>query len=178
MANDLLNRELELAKAGDEAALAAVIMRQMPLIRRMARRAVGPGLDFDDAVQEGLIGLLRAVARYSDASSASFKTYAAVCIRNSIASASKAAARKKHSPLNFSVPLTDTHASPGPEEQAIVSEEILLALEKARRCLSEYEKTIFGLILQGYTVEEISTKLGRGQKSVENALQRARQKLR
>ena len=173
-----LEIEIKEAKKGNEAALAAIIMRQMPLIRRIAWRAVRPGLDFDDAVQEGLIGLLRAVMRYDTSNAASFKTYSAVCIRNAIASAARAADRKKHAPLNMSVPLTERHTAPGPEEQAIVNEEILHILRKVDKCLSAYEKSIFRLMLQGFGAEEISAKLGRPLKSVENALSRARQKLR
>ena len=178
MREPILPQELEAAKNGNEPALAAVIAHTMPMIRRFARRAVRPGLDFEDAVQEGLIGLFFAIEQYNPASGTSFHTFAAVCANNAILSAKKAAGRKKHAPLNQSIPLADTQSIPGPEEQTIVNEQVDITLEKARLTLSPFEKRVLQLRLLGYSGAEIAKRTGRTQKSVENALLRARSKLR
>lgn len=165
------------AKNGNEAALATIIARYMPLIRRLAKRTAQPGLDFDDAVQEGLIGLFAAIEHYRPDCGAAFSTYAAVCVRNVIHSAGKAAGRKKHQPLNQSVPLSEAESIPGPEEQAIASEQVKLTLEKARLTLSTFERRVLCLRMDGLSGPEIALHMGKPIKSVENALRRARHKL-
>lgn len=172
--------EIERAKNGDDAALAAIISKKMPVIRLYAHRAGRPGLDFDDAVQEGLIGLFNAINSYNTKGGASFATYSSSCIQNAIYSASRAAGRQKHAPLDNSVPLDQTHrhAAPTPEEQAIANEQVALTLEKARATLSVYEKAVLGLAMEGYSNAHIAKALGKNTKSIENALLRARNKLR
>lgn len=178
MKEAVLAREIAEARSGNEPALAAVIAQYMPLIQRLARRAARPGLEYDDAVQEGLIGLFAAIENYQDGKGAAFPTYAAVCVRNAILSAQKAAGRKKHAPLNHSVPLSERQSIPGPEEQTIAHETVSIALAKARRDLSQLEKSVLRLTLDGESQSEIARRLDRPVKSVENALRRARSKLR
>ena len=105
------------AKSGEEAALAALITRMMPAIRKGAAACVAPGLDYEDAVQEGLIGLFNAVRGYDPAQGARFSAYAAACILHAQRDARRRALRKKHAPLNFSVPL--------PAELALASAMVL-----------------------------------------------------
>lgn len=171
-------QEIEAARNGNEPALAAIIAKRMDLIRRIARKATYPGLDFDDAVQEGLIGLFRAIESYKVGSEASFSTYSAICIRNAIASARKTAGRKKHAPLNQSVPLSELESTPGPEDQAILNEQVSIALGKMHSNLSALEKSVLRLSLAGYSRKDIARELGVAIKSVENALLRARKKIR
>lgn len=171
-------QEIEAAKNGSEQALAAIIARQMPCIRRVARRSVRPGLDFEDAVQEGIIGLFHAIQHFNTGGGAAFQTFAGVCIQNAVTSASRAAGRKKHAPLNQSVPYSKEQTTPGPEERAIAHEEVSLTLEKAKKALSPFEKTVLRLVLAGNSHEQIAKKLGKDRKSIENALLRARKKLR
>ncbi len=170
--------QLKAAKAGGEAELAALIARFMPAIRRAARRAAGPGLDFDDAVQEGLIGLFSAIQSYGEGRGAGFSTYAAVCVSNAVASAKKAANRKKHAPLNHSIPISETQSVPGPEEAAIASEQVRVAMKKARTVLSPMEKKVLRLYLDGFPYRQIAKRLDVNEKAVENALGRVRKKLR
>ena len=110
---------LQQAQAGEESAIAALITAMMPAIRKGAAAAAAPGLDFDDAVQEGLIGLFHAVRGFDPAAGQTFTAYAAACIRHAQQDARRAALRKKHAPLNYSVPLPDAEEStdtrPGPE---------------------------------------------------------------
>ena len=130
MDDDLLAR----AQQGDEAALAALIARMMPAIRKGAAVCRAPGLDFEDAVQEGLIGLFQAVRGYRPAAGTPFAPYAAACIHHAQQDAQRAALRKKHAPLNFSVPLPDaeTIPQPGPEELAIAGERYADTLRRMR----------------------------------------------
>ena len=104
MKDDVLSMQIEQARNGDEQAIAGLIARQMPQIRSLAAKAVRPGLDFDDAVQEGIIGLFSALETFDAQKGAAFATYANVCVQNAIVSAVRAAGRSKHAPLNTSVP--------------------------------------------------------------------------
>ena len=96
---------LQQAQAGEESAIAALITAMMPAIRKGAAAVAAPGLDFDDAVQEGLIGLFHAVRSYRADKKVPFTAYAAACIANAQQDARRSATRKKHAPLNNSVPL-------------------------------------------------------------------------
>ena len=132
------------AQQGDENALAALIARMMPAIRKGAADCTAPGLDFDDAVQEGLIGLFRAVREYDPAVGPTFVAFAAASIRHAQQDARRAALRKKHAPLNFSVPLPDAQQStdtrPGPEEIAISGEQYADTMRRMQTELSELER--------------------------------------
>ena len=167
-----------LSRAGDEQALAALIARQMPAIRAAAARAVCPGLDFDDAVQEGLIGLFHAVGSFDPAREASFSTYANTCIRNAVLDAAKAAQRRQHAPLNTSVPLEEQQPAPGPEETVLADEGYASTLHEIETRLSPLERRVLGLYLAGETYSAIARRLDVTEKAVDNALQRVRAKLR
>lgn len=170
--------QIEAARNGSEPDTAAIIARFMPTIRRISRRAVSPGLDFDDAVQEGIIGLFSAIQTWRPGASAAFPTYATVCIHNAILTAKRTAGRKKHTPLNQSVPYTENESIPGPEEAADAREQVDITLQKARTLLSPMEKDVLRMTLDGASQKQIARKLGKSPKSVENALARARTKLR
>ena len=143
---------LQQAQAGEESAIAALITAMMPAIRKGAAAVAAPGLDFDDAVQEGLIGLFHAVRSYRADKKVPFTAYAAACIANAQQDARRSATRKKHAPLNNSVPLPENSAAPGPEELAIANE----------RCAAAQTAQLLHCT----------------PKAVENALMRARKKLR
>lgn len=166
------------AKAGNEAAIAAVIAHMMPAIRKGAARSAAPGLDFDDAVQEGLIGLFRAIRGYDPAKSAPFASYAAQCVFHAQADARRKAAGKRHAPLNTSVPLPEDSPAPGPEELAIQGERYEGTLSSIHAALSRLEYAALQKNLAGLTVAQTARRLGRSEKTVENALGRARRKLR
>lgn len=176
--SDISYSEIEAARMGSEPALASIIARRMGFIRRLASRATFPGLDMEDAVQEGLIGLFHAIETYRVSNKASFSTYSAICIQNAISTARKAAGRKKHAPLNQSVPLSESESIPGPEDQAILNEQVSITLGRMRTRLSVRERTVLRFALSGYPRKEIARRLGISQKSVENSLLRARRKLK
>lgn len=167
-----------LAREGDESALAAVIAREMPVIRAAAARAACPGLEFDDAVQEGLIALFHAVKTFDPAREASFSTYAGACIRNAASDAARAAKRRKHAPLNTSVPLSDEQPAPGPEETILAGERYATTMHTIETRLSPLEKQVLMLFLEGEAYGAIARRLAVTEKAVDNALQRVRAKLR
>ena len=169
---------VERARSGDEAALAALITRFMPAIRAAAARAVCPGLDFDDAVQEGLIALFHAAKTFDPGREASFATYANACIRNAAADAAKAAQRRKHAPLNTSVPLEEQQSAPGPEEAILEDERYVSTMRTIEEKLSARERQVLALFLLGESYGAIAKRLGVTEKAVDNALQRVRAKLR
>lgn len=173
-----LSVQIEQARNGDEQALAALIARQMPRIRALAAKAVCPGLDFDDAVQEGLIGLFSALETFDGAKGASFDTYAGVCVQNAVASAVRSSQRSKHAPLNHSVPYTERESTPGPEELLVQSERYNQTMQSIDTRLSTMEKQVLSLFLDGCSYSAIAKRLGVGEKAVDNALQRVRLKLK
>lgn len=186
MKNGNLTAQLNAVRAGDEAALAGLIARQMPMIRASAKRAVCPGLAFDDAVQEGIIGLLSAIRTYDEAKGAEFSTYANVCVQNAITAAVRAANRRKHAPLNQSVPYVEEAGAmyaaladmQGPEEQVLASEQLSQMMQDIRTRLSLRERQVLALFLDGLSYSAIATRLSISEKAVDNALQRVRAKLK
>lgn len=172
--SELINR----AKSGEETALAALIARMMPAIRRGAARYTAPGLDFEDAVQEGLIGLFDAVRSYDVSNGTPFVAYAAACIAHGQQDAARSATRKKHAPLNTSVPLPEDSVTPGPEELAIAGEAVDDVIRRMETRLSSFERGALLCAIDGHSTAETAQILGRDAKAVENALARARRKLR
>jgi RNA polymerase sporulation-specific sigma factor len=166
---------LQQAQAGEESAIAALITA---MIRKGAAAAATPGLDFDDAVQEGLIGLFHAVRSYRADKKVPFTAYAAACIANAQQDARRSATRKKHAPLNNSVPLPENSAAPGPEELAIANERCAAVLERINTQLSPLERGSLLASLEGHTAAQTAQLLHCTPKAVENALMRARKKLR
>ena len=169
---------LQQAQAGEESAIAALITAMMPAIRKGAAAVAAPGLDFDDAVQEGLIGLFHAVRSYRADKKVPFTAYAAACIANAQQDARRSATRKKHAPLNNSVPLPENSAAPGPEELAIANERCAAVLERINTQLSPLERGSLLASLEGHTAAQTSQLLHCTPKAVDNALMRARKKLR
>ena len=175
-----IDRDLLLqARQGDETAVAAVIARMMPVIRKGAAANTAPGLDFEDAVQEGLIGLFDALRSCRDSQLDSFPAYAAACIRHAQTDARRTALRKKHAPLNFSVPLAAADAAlPGPEERAIAEERCADVLARMHTQLSNLERQALCLTMDGIASEKAAARLGITPRAVQNAVTRARRKLR
>lgn len=164
------------AREGDDTAMASLIAHFMPLVRRGARECTCPGLDFEDAVQEGLIGLLQAVRCCK--ADIDFRPYAAACVRNAQRSARRRAGRKKNSPLNNSIPLTDSTPVPGPEQLILEREACFDALERFSSELSGLERRVLRLRIQGLRTSAIAGRLHISSKAAENALSRARRKLK
>lgn len=180
------------AAAGDKEAESELLERYKETVRAKARLYYIFGGDADDIMQEGMIGLFSAIGSFNPAKGASFKTFANLCINRRILSAVKKAQRLKHSPLNESLSL-DFPAEEGdartlgdilpadadtqPEASVLFNEMLKDILENKDRTFSELESKIISYLVKGYDYRRIAERLGRSPKSVDNAMQRIRQKL-
>ena len=182
-------RLCELAHDGDSHAEEILVTRYSRLVRKLARPYYLAGGDSDDLIQEGMIGLIYGVREFDGTKSASFRTYAEICVRSRLYSAVRAAARVKHIPLNQSVPLEipsfDSTSSiysaelvslTDPEDLIIGREGARDTLRWVRKQLSEFEARILGYYLDGLTIREMAEAVSRSPKSVDNAVQRIRRK--
>lgn len=169
------------------------------LVRSKAKAMFILGADSDDLIQEGMIGLFKAVRDYDSGRDASFHTFAQLCIARQMYTAVQASGRKKHSPLNYYISLyADAHESGGeeavgalmeriasesygggnPEEMMIESEEAERLEQAIEAALSPFEKQVLELCITGMGYAEIARILGREEKAADNAIQRIRAKLR
>lgn len=167
-----------------EARLSALLAEYMHVIKREALRYnVGAmGLGREDLELEGMMGLLRAARGWLPDAGASFSTYAGRCIRNAISSAAAAASRDKHQPLNTGVSLDEDILSASgvetPEAHSDASELRSELLEAISTALSSFEREALTLHLTGLSAAQTAERLGRTPKSIENALARARKKIK
>jgi len=172
---------LMLAQAGGETALDLLLRRYKPLVRRKARAFFLQGCDREDLVQEGMIGLVRAVRSY-DQAKGSFVAFAELCCTRQMISAVRSATRRRQIPGGALVPLTDlmdareSQGKTGPEELLIGREDKHLIEERLLAGLSAMERRILSLYLRGMPYAAIALDIGRDRKTVDNALQRARRK--
>ena len=171
---------------GNSQAETELVCRYGWLVRACARPLFLAGGDSEDLVQEGMLGLLAAIRSFDSGRDAAFRTFAEICIRSRLHSAVRAAQGGKHAPLNHSVsyepPLFDgTNAylfssAESPEDVVIGREELKERLEALKGRLSKFEAQILPPYLSGLSCGEIAQRVGRTQKSVENAIQRIRRK--
>lgn len=164
-----------------------LILRYGELVRACTRPLFLAGGDYEDLVQEGMIGLLQAIRTFDPAQGVPFSCFAAICIRRRAVSAVRAAAAQKHQPLNASVPFQPSSFGsavlpaqrPGqinPEEVMIGQEELAAFRAWLEDSLSSLEKKVLTLYLQGLSYHEIAKRINRSAKSVDNAVQRIRAK--
>lgn len=184
---------IALARQDDLIAQEYIVLRYKNLVRAKARPYFLVGADRDDIIQEGMIGLYKAMRDYDQDKNASFRAFADLCVTRQIITAIKAATRFKHVPLNsyvsFSMPtaaddnvrtfeevVSHTEVT-DPEELFIVKENFARVRGILNDMLSEFENQVLANYLDGATYQEISDKLGTHVKSVDNALQRVKKKL-
>lgn len=198
--NDLLNsienpdNQLAIeAQAGDVEAEEALIRKYSGIVYKKARAYFMAGADVEDVVQEGLIGLLKAVRKYDGEKNAAFGTFAEICVTSQIISAIRSADRVKHKPLNTSVSLNkpvehgenditigDTiSADPAdnPESMVILKDVVYYILNNGDNIFSDFEMKVLNEYIKGYTCEQISQRLKKTPKSIDNALQRTKKKV-
>jgi RNA polymerase sporulation-specific sigma factor len=185
---------IALAKQGDPTAYDRIVRRYYGFVRLKASSYFLTGGDSDDLIQEGLVGLYKAVRDYRTDRESSFRNFAELCITRQIITAVKTATRNKHMPLNQYVSFSSTPAStvdgeptldeviPGPTvhdpvNQVISSEEIQSLVACLSTALSELESRVLSLYLDGNSYEEIGERLGCDTKTVDNALQRVKRKV-
>ena len=183
---------VRLSQAGDHSALEEIVHRYLNLIRSRAGSYFIPGAEKDDIIQEGMIGLYKAVMEFDETKTAYFRSFAAACIRNNIITAVKTAARKKNSPLNSYISLTKGNYDDDSEtlldimalgferdpETIVIDREDADGIEYTiNKALSKLELQVLLEYLSGGSYNEIARKLGRDVKAVDNAIQRIKKKL-
>ena len=176
---DNIYKWISLAKKDDQDAFNEITKYFYPIIKNIASSYFIYGGDENDIIQEGFIGLYNAVRSYDDQKNDSFEKYAKICIHRSIITAIKSASRKKHSPLNdyIEIDKQDVISNDNPEKLVLNREKILLIYEKIDVELSDFEKSVLELFIDGYSYKEIAIKLKKPVKSVDNAIARIRSKL-
>ncbi len=184
---------LERVREGDSSALEFLINKYKNFVRAKARSYFLIGADHEDIVQEGMIGLYKAIRDFKGDKLSSFKAFAELCITRQIITAIKTATRQKHIPLNSYIsldkPLYDEESDrtlldvicgsrvTDPEELIINQEEFDDIELKMSEILSDLERKVLMLYLDGQSYQEISAELNRHVKSIDNALQRVKRKL-
>ena len=193
--NELEDRELvALVRQGDDRCIEVLLSRYRNFARSKARSYFLAGSDKEDVVQEGMIGLFKAIRDFEDETGTPFRAFAELCISRQILTAIKTANRQKHQPLNSSVSLDapaygneDSDRSVGdnlvaarsndPVELVISAQEIEAIRDTMKENLTELEGDVLRLYMDGKSYEEIAGVLGNHVKSIDNALQRIKRKL-
>ena len=181
------------AQQGDAVAVEYLLGKYKNFVRSKARSYFLIGADHEDIVQEGMIGLYKAIRDYRADKLSSFRAFAELCITRQIITAIKTATRQKHIPLNSYVslnkPLYDEESdrtlldviiegsASNPEELIIGQEDLRTIHHKIGEVLSGLEQEVLNAYLDGKSYQEIADNLGRHVKSIDNALQRVKRKL-
>ncbi len=181
------------AKEGNDAALELLINKYKKYVRAKARTYFLIGADREDIIQEGMIGLYKAIRDFRGDKLSSFRAFAELCITRQIITAIKTATRQKHIPLNSYIslnkPIFDEESDrtlmdiineenvSDPEEMMINREEFAGIELKMNEILSNLEWEVLSRYLQGRSYQEIAQELNRHVKSIDNALQRVKRKL-
>lgn len=183
----------ELANKDDPLASDYLLNKYKNFVRAKARSYFLIGADREDLVQEGMIGLYKAIRDYRPDKQTSFLAFAELCVTRQIITAIKAATRQKHKPLNSYIslnkPVYDEESDrtlidiitgskvSNPEDIIIDQEDLMQIEEKIGEMLSDFEWKVLCLYLKGKSYQEIAQILGRRVKSIDNALQRVKNKL-
>jgi RNA polymerase sporulation-specific sigma factor len=185
---------VERARAGEDLAIDTLLQRYRHYARAKARSYFLAGADREDIVQEGMIGLFKAIRDYQADRNSAFRAFAELCITRQIITAIKTATRQKHIPLNSYVSLNKPSPGDGDDERplsealattsmvdpadlVISAEEISSIKESMGTLLSELETEVLHLYMEGQSYQQIADTLGRHVKSIDNALQRIKRKL-
>lgn len=181
---------------GEDAIMDYICDKYKNLVRSKARSMFILGADSDDLIQEGMIGLFKAVRDYDMGRDASFFTFAELCISRQMYTAVQAAKRQKHFPLNTYISLDAGSTSQEGREESSLAELIAdraelspeeLVLDKERVTylektieteLSDFEKQVLDLYMTGMSYSQIARVLGREEKATDNALQRLKTKIK
>ncbi|MGE8081355.1 RNA polymerase sporulation sigma factor SigH [Peribacillus loiseleuriae] len=184
---------VKMAHSGDSESLAFLINKYQNFVRMKTRPYFLIGADNEDIVQEGMIGLYKAIRDFREDMMTSFKAFADLCITRQIITAIKMANRQKHGPLNSYVsldkPLYDDESNytlmDMISEEKITNPEVLIINKektddirlKISKLLSDLERRALDLYMKGHSYVEISEELNTHVKSIDNALQRVKRKL-
>jgi RNA polymerase sporulation-specific sigma factor len=182
------------AQGGDQTASSELVRKYRTLVRCKARSYFLVGGDREDVIQEGMIGLFKAIRDYDPDRLSSFRSFAELCVTRQMITAIKTATRRKHAPLNSYVSLSRSTTTDEEGERLLT--DILAAKEICDpativisawegdyirkgfcEALSTFEADVLRLYMDGCSYQEIAEKLGRHTKSVDNALQRIKRKM-
>ena len=189
------NELLYYVNEANEEATEIIYKKYEPLINNLARKIINycknSGVEINDLVQEGMLGLSKALEQYKDNKDASFYTFAKTCIERKMISAAIAARRQKHKILNDSLSIESTDEEghniceyllsddkSNPETMLLNIEREKDILNKASHILTDFEIQVFELKINGFNYKEISEVLDRDVKAIDNALQRIKTKLK
>ncbi len=183
----------QMANEGNSTAMEFIIEKYKGYVRSKTRTYFLIGADRDDLIQEGMIGLFKAIKDYNPEKNAGFKSFADLCITRQIITAIKTATRQKHAPLNSYVSLNKpvyddenertlielikTRVTLSPEEIFIDRENLGVIEENIKSILSNFEHQVFDLFISGKTYQEIATIMNKPSKSIDNAIQRIKKKI-
>lgn len=180
-----------LAQKEDGDAVEVLIKRYKELVKGQAYRYYISGSDREDIIQEGMLGIFKAILSYEQGKEASFRTFAELCIKRQIIDAVRKGTRRKHDPLNESLSL-DKFVEEGEsytyqdiigdtrfnlEDTVIRNNEIEDIAKTGKEIFSYLEWTVLMEYLRGGTYTEIAASLGRSPKTIDNAIQRMKHKL-
>jgi len=182
-----------MANSGNDLAEEYLLNKYKNFVRAKARSYFLIGADKEDLVQEGMIGLYKAIRDFRENKQSSFRAFAELCIVRQIITAIKTATRQKHKPLNsyvsFNKPIYEDESDTtlidvmigskvlNPEEIMIDQEDLESVQTRIGEILSSMEKKVLSLYLDGRSYQEIAEQLNTGTKSIDNALQRVKKKL-
>lgn len=200
--NSIENPDAQLAaeaQSGNVDAEETLIRKYSNLVLSKTKAYFMAGADSNDVMQEGMIGLMKAVRQYDAGKNASFAVFADRCITNQIISAIRTADRIKHKPLNTSDSLSrpigtengengesggltlgdviSANQAETPEEMLIMKDVTYYILNNDDNIFSELEMQVLGESIKGYSYDQVAARLGKSRKSVDNALQRAKKKI-
>lgn len=184
---------IDIYRKGDEAAIEVLFERYKDIVRKKAKAMYLAGGDSDDLIQEGMIGLYKAVRDYDDTKEAAFKTFASMCINRQLINAVAVSNRKKNIPLNtyvsFDMPaypdednetrlvdILKSESEQNPEKLFIDREYSDSFKKKLFDRLSSFEKQVLQLYMEDNDYRQIAMLLGKTPKSIDNAIQRIRAK--
>ena len=167
-----------------------ILAKYKPLVRKRANALYLIGGDTDDLIQEGMIGLFKAIRDYKADQDTSFYHFANLCIERQMYTAVEASRRKKHAPLNSYISLYDDsgvngtaladvltgRADENPEYMLIDKESVKQCLDEVSKNLSKMEKQVFDYMLEGFNYQQIAEKMGKSPKAIDNAIQRMKSK--
>ena len=191
--DDTVEQNVLRAQQGDNQAVEEILQRFHPMVRMKARSYFMAGADNEDLIQEGMIGLYKAIRDYQPERQIPFRAFAEICITRQLITAIKTAMRLKHQPLNYYLSLNrpmyeedadrtlmDTLPGPAfsdPEYVFLVREQVKELRQELSDSLSEFEFQVLNLYVNQNTYKEIADEMGTTTKAVDNALCRVKRKL-
>lgn len=175
----------------DHDAMDYLLDKYRNMVKRETREIYIIGADSEDLMQEGMIGLFKAIRDYNEGKNCSFRTFAALCVKRQICTAVTSSNRKKHYPLNHYISfysqdeesnnsvmdMLAAEENSNPEANLLMQEQMGGLVSKMDTLLSKYEHQVLELYLDGLSYGQIAENLNKTEKSIDNAIQRIRKKL-